>query len=60
MVTSVKAVERQTIHAALAGSRAAAVRALALHPLVDSVTRARRILEHQLDRSPELAEVLVR
>lgn len=60
MVTSVKAVERQTIHAALAGSRAAAVRALALHPLVDSVTRARRILEDQLDRSPELAEVLVR
>lgn len=59
LVTSVKAVERQTIHAALAGSRAAAVRALALHPLVDSVTRAESILQAQLRHSPDLARVLV-
>lgn len=60
LVTTVKAVERETIHAALAGSRAAAVRALALHPLVDSVATARRILETQLQQSPELMRVLVR
>jgi 6-phospho-beta-glucosidase len=60
LVTAVKAVERLTIEAALAGSREGAVRALALHPLVDSVSRARGIIDVQLRENPELAKVLVR
>lgn len=59
MVTAVKAVERKTIRAALDGSRAAAVHALASHPLVDSVTRARAIIDTELRECPELAKVLV-
>lgn len=45
LVTSVKAVDRAVLEAATTGSRAAALRALAIHPLVDSVTVARRLLE---------------
>ncbi|MET9951247.1 6-phospho-beta-glucosidase [Streptomyces sp. NPDC006339] len=45
LVTAVKAVEREVLAAAESGSRAAAVRAFALHPLVDSVTVARRLVE---------------
>ena len=45
LVTSVKAVEREVIAAAESGSRAAAVKAFALHPLVDSVGVARRLLD---------------
>ena len=60
LVQSVKHVERTTIDAARAGSRALAVRALAEHPLVDSVTRARAVLDTQLARLPELAAVLPR
>ncbi|MBM7799786.1 6-phospho-beta-glucosidase [Microlunatus panaciterrae] len=44
LIRAVKSVERQTIEAALSGSRRAAVRALADHPLVASVGAARRIL----------------
>ena len=40
LVCAVKAVERSTIEAAATGSRAAAVRAFAWHPLIDSVTAA--------------------
>ena len=58
VVTSVKDVERTTIEAAAAGSMRLAVRALALHPLVDSVTRARAILESQVEQVPALARVL--
>jgi 6-phospho-beta-glucosidase len=57
-VTTVKDVERTTIEAARSGSRRTAVRALALHPLVDSVTTAERILATQLDQLPELRAVL--
>lgn len=57
IVTSVKDVERTTIEAAVAGSMPLAVRALGLHPLVDSVTRARAILESQAQQLPELAKV---
>ncbi|MFY0407146.1 6-phospho-beta-glucosidase [Solicola sp. PLA-1-18] len=60
LVTTVKAVERTTIEAALSGSRATAVKALALHPLVDSVTSARAIVETHLARVPDLATVLTR
>ncbi|WP_225844665.1 6-phospho-beta-glucosidase [Streptomyces sp. HPF1205] len=45
LMLTVKAVERATIEAARTGSRAAALRALALHPLVDSPVAARRILD---------------
>ncbi|MFE7773551.1 6-phospho-beta-glucosidase [Streptomyces sp. NPDC057445] len=55
LVTSVKAVEREVLAAADTGSRAAAVRAFALHPLVDSVTVARRLLDGYLEEHPGLA-----
>ncbi|MEU3074039.1 6-phospho-beta-glucosidase [Streptomyces laurentii] len=45
LVTSVKAVEREVLAAAESGSRATAVKAFALHPLVDSVAVARRLVE---------------
>lgn len=58
MVTSIKAVERTTIEAAVHGSRDLAVRALAMHPLVGSVPVARDILTDQLAVLPELARAL--
>ncbi|WP_030543627.1 6-phospho-beta-glucosidase [Streptomyces albus] len=45
LMLTLKAVERSAIEAAASGSRAAALRALALHPLVDSVRVAERILD---------------
>lgn len=45
LVCAVKAVEREILAAAESGSRATAVKAFALHPLVDSVTVARRLME---------------
>ncbi len=58
LVTTMKAVERTTVEAALSASRATATRALALHPLVGSVTVARGILDAQLATLPELRSVL--
>ncbi len=58
LIESIKAVERLTIDAALTHSRELAVEALALHPLVPSVTVARRILDAYASRRPELAELL--
>jgi 6-phospho-beta-glucosidase len=55
LVCAVKAVERDVIGAAASGSRALAVRALATHPLVDSVTVARRLLDGYQSRIPALA-----
>ncbi|MFF8914396.1 6-phospho-beta-glucosidase [Streptomyces sp. NPDC015032] len=55
LVTAVKAVERAVLDAAESGSRAAAVKAFALHPLVDSVTVARRLLDGYLKVHPALA-----
>jgi 6-phospho-beta-glucosidase len=55
LVCAVKAVERDVIGAAASGSRALAVRALATHPLVDSVTVARRLLDGYQSRVPALA-----
>lgn len=55
LVTAVKAVERATIEAATTGSREAALRAFALHPLVDSVSVARRLLDAYVSAHPELA-----
>ncbi|MEU5680281.1 6-phospho-beta-glucosidase [Streptomyces rochei] len=45
LVCAVKAVEREVLAAADTGSRTSAVRAFALHPLVDSVNVARRLVE---------------
>ncbi|WP_328540840.1 6-phospho-beta-glucosidase [Streptomyces sp. NBC_00344] len=45
LVTAVKAVERCVLEAAESGSARAAVQAFALHPLVDSVNVARRLLD---------------
>lgn len=59
LVTTMKAVERLTMEAAWSGSRAVAVKALALHPLVGSVTVARGILDRQLETLPSLRAVLV-
>ncbi|HZO97602.1 MAG TPA: hypothetical protein VFB42_09555 [Gaiellaceae bacterium] len=58
LVESLKAVERLTIRAALGRSRALALEAIALHPLVPSVNAARRILDAYLERQPELQELL--
>jgi 6-phospho-beta-glucosidase len=55
LVSTVKAVERAAITAAATGSRDAALRAFALHPLVDSVTVARRLLDGYVAAHPELA-----
>ncbi|MFF1756456.1 6-phospho-beta-glucosidase [Streptomyces sp. NPDC058266] len=55
LVSSVKAVEREVLAAAESGSRATAVKAFALHPLVDSVTVARRLLEGYTEAHPGLA-----
>ncbi|MER5718270.1 6-phospho-beta-glucosidase [Streptomyces sp. NPDC002132] len=45
LVCAVKAVEREVLSAAESGARATAVKAFALHPLVDSVNVARRLVE---------------
>ena len=55
LVCAVKAVERDVIAAAGRGSRALAVRALAMHPLVDSVSVARRLLDGYQRAIPDLA-----
>lgn len=45
LVSAVKAVEREVLAAAESGSKATAVKAFALHPLVDSVNVAKRLVE---------------
>jgi len=55
LVCAVKAVERDVIAAAADGSRALAVRALAMHPLVDSVSVARRLFDEYQSAIPDLA-----
>ena len=56
LVETMKDVERTTIDAALLGSRELAVKALALHPLVPSVTTAREIFDGYRSRLPALQE----
>ncbi len=58
LMAQVKAVERLTIEAAVTGSAAAAQAAFALHPLVDSVTTARRLLRGYRERIPRVEAVL--
>ncbi|MFI0373927.1 6-phospho-beta-glucosidase [Actinomadura sp. 1N219] len=57
LMQQVKAVERLTIRAALTGSRPDAAKAFALHPLVDSVSVGRRLLDGYVTRIPEVAAV---
>lgn len=58
MMQTMKSVERETIAAALEGSRERALRALALHPMVDSVDMARTLLDGYLQAVPALSVVL--
>ncbi|GAB3439765.1 6-phospho-beta-glucosidase [Phycicoccus ginsengisoli] len=58
LMQSVKAVERLVVEAVTTRSEAAALEAFALHPLVDSVTSARAVLDAHLARSPEIAALL--
>ncbi|MDN3025336.1 6-phospho-beta-glucosidase [Streptomyces sp. S.PB5] len=55
LVCAVKAVEREVLAAAESGSRTTAVKAFALHPLVDSVNVARRLVEGYREVHPGLA-----
>ncbi|MPY37724.1 6-phospho-beta-glucosidase [Streptomyces adustus] len=55
LVCAVKGVERVVLAAAGSGSRATAVKAFALHPLVDSVNVARRLMEDYAEVHPGLA-----
>ncbi|MEH0574168.1 6-phospho-beta-glucosidase [Streptomyces sp. B21-108] len=55
LVCAVKGVEREVLAAAESGSRTTAVKAFALHPLVDSVNVARRLVEGYTDVHPGLA-----
>ena len=57
LVTAVKAVEREVLAAAASGSRADAVKAFALHPLVDSVAVARRLVDGYAAAHPGLAHL---
>lgn len=59
LIETIKEVERTTIRAAHDGSRALAVEALALHPLVPSVNVARRIFDAYAERQAELSERFV-
>jgi 6-phospho-beta-glucosidase len=58
LLQQVKAVERDTIEAAVTGSATLALRAFAQHPLVDSVAVAQRLLDGYRSRLPGLAAVL--
>jgi 6-phospho-beta-glucosidase len=58
LVQTVKAVERLAIEAAETGSRRLAHQALALHPLVESVSTADSILSDYLAEHPALADSL--
>ncbi|MGR6920630.1 6-phospho-beta-glucosidase [[Actinomadura] parvosata] len=57
LMQQVKAVEQTAVEAALTGSSRLAVAAFALHPLVDSVSTGRRLLDGYRARIPELAAV---
>jgi 6-phospho-beta-glucosidase len=56
LIELMKDVERTTIDAALTGSPDLAIKAIALHPLVPSVTTARAIFDGYRARLPELQE----
>lgn len=55
LVTTVKACEELVIEAALTGEKTLAWRALAAHPLVDSITVAKDVLDAYIDKNPDIA-----
>ena len=57
LMQQVKAVERHVIAAATHGDRAEALKAFALHPLVDSVSVAAQLLDGYIAKIPEVAAV---
>jgi len=58
LMQSVKAVDRLVIEAVVGRSASAALEAFALHPLVDSVSTARALLDGYRRRTPELDALL--
>ncbi len=58
LMHQVKAAERNVIEAVVTGSADAALRAFALHPLVDSVTVAQQLLAAYRSASPEVDALL--
>ncbi|TDO31069.1 family 4 glycosyl hydrolase [Paractinoplanes brasiliensis] len=54
LVRRIKATDRAVLEAAVTGSRAVAVRAMASHPLIDSVPVARRLIAGYQEALPEL------
>lgn len=58
LIQQVKAVEQLTIQAARDHSPTLALKALALHPLIDSVTTARILLTNYRSRLPDLDQLL--
>jgi 6-phospho-beta-glucosidase len=57
LIQQVRGAERIAIDAALNGSKSQALRALALHPLVPSVSAAQTIFDGYLHGQPELREI---
>ncbi|WP_394263982.1 6-phospho-beta-glucosidase [Trueperella sp.] len=55
LITSVKACEELVIDAALAGDKTIAWKALAHHPLVDSIDVAKDVLEAYIEANPDIA-----
>ncbi len=55
LVRRIKTTERAILTAAATGSRAVAVRAMASHPLIDSVPAARRLITEYQSQLPELS-----
>jgi 6-phospho-beta-glucosidase len=60
LMQQVKAVEQLTINAALNGDKTDALKAFALHPLVDSLTIARQLLNGYIAKIPEVAKVFAK
>lgn len=60
LLTTVKAVERDTIAAALTGDRSLALRALGSHPLTDSVHSAESMLDDYVSAHPEVGKLFGR
>ena len=58
LMQQVKAVEQHAINAAVHRDRTEALKAFALHPLVDSVAVGGRLLAGYMDRIPEVAAAL--
>lgn len=56
LVTQVKACEELVIDAALSGDKTLAWRALASHPLVDSIAVAKDVLDAYIDKNPDIAK----